>query len=436
MRKINKSQPTRNNPQPTRGGFLYVAVLLVTIIVSMISLAAMSVAQSQLKMATGTTDIEQIRVLARSGIELGMAQIQSDSNWQANIVHGTEHPSSPVGANGGTMTWRLDDDPGGNGKLLTGIGRKDGSEYRLQVGVGTGGSNTVGVPMLVGGTLWVGNYTTDESLVINGGPIRCNSTVTNWGILNSDLEAQGFSNTGSYSGTATVPGGNHAMPDPQTVFDYYVSQGTAIPTGPLDDGLGGLSMDDVLFSPSNNPYGTPNSDGIYIIDCGGKSLSMQNLRVVGTLVIINGGTGTTGTSLKKEVNFEPAYNNYPSLLVQGDLELRITSGSLSEADAGTNFNPSGTPWQGNTDSDTSDSYPSRMAGIVYATGNMTLHGGNKNESFLLNGVLICNGNVVLEKQCQASVDFDSTASNDPPPGFGSSNNGEIIPGTWTRVSTP
>ena len=436
MHKISKSFHVVQGSHPTRGGFLYITVLLVTIIVSMISLAAMSVAQSQLRMASGGTDTEQIRVLAQSGIELGLAEIQNDSSWQTNIVHGTEHPSGGVGANGGTMTWRLDDNPGGNGKLLTGIGRKDGTEYRLQVGVGTGGTSMVGVPLLVGGTLQVGGPSTDESLVVNGGPIRCNSTVTNSGMLTGDLEAQGFINTGSYSGTATVPGGTHGLPDPQSVFDYYISQGTSIPTGPLDDGLGGLDLDNVLLSPSNNPFGTPNADGIYVIDCGGKRLTLETLRVVGTLVILNAGTGPTEAEVKKEVNFEPAYNNYPSLMVQGDLELKITSADISEADAGTNFNPSGTPWQGDTDNEIADTYPSRMAGIVYATGDITLDGGNKNESFLLNGVLICNGNLVLEKDCQASIDFDSTASNNPPPGFDASDNGEIIPGTWTRVSTP
>ena len=195
-------------------------------------------------------------------------------------------------------------------------------------------------------------------------------------------------------------------------------------------------MDGKLLSPSNNPYGTPNPHGIYIIDCGGMSLTLKHLRVVGTLVILNGGTGFLSTDLKKEVNFEPAYNNFPSLMVQGDLEITITSTTFSESAAGTNFNPSGTPWQTVSDSDQSDSYPSRVAGIVYCSRDVTLNGGNKSESFLLNGVLICDRNLLIEKECQASVDFDSSPSNNPPPGFGSSDNGVIVPGTWTRVPTP
>lgn len=435
MRRI--SSPHSVRPSGTaRPGYLLVAVLVTATIVTTIGLAAVSVARSQLRSADGGGDEETARLLARSGVELGIAQINSDPDWQANIVHGAEHPAGGVSADGGTMTWQLENEPGGNGKLLTGIGRSGEAEYRLQVKVGTGGVNSVGAPLLVGGTLWVGNYTTSEDLTVNDGDIRCNSTITNWGTLSGNLEAQGFNNSGTHNGTATVPGAIHQLPDPQQVFDYYVAEGTLLPNGSLDDGEGGLRIVSRLLSPSSNPWGTPNPHGIYVVNAGGKSLSLQRLRVVGTLVVINGGTGWNETKIQKEVNFEPAYPNYPSLMIQGDVDIKINDLDLSETDAARNFNPPGTPWQTNTDSDLSDTYPSRMSGVVYCSGNVTLDGGNIGDSFLLQGVLICGGNLVLEKECQASIDLDPVPAGNPPPGFGTSASGEITPGTWHRIPNP
>lgn len=418
-----------------RGGYLYIGVMVTATIVSIIGFASMTVARTQLRNATLSMDDELVRGLAQSGIELGISQINNDPSWQTNITHGVELPAGGVSVNGGTMHWQLDNN-GTGGKLLTGIGRKGDAELRLQVGVGTGGSTTVGAPLLVGGTLWIGNFTTTELLNVNGGPIRCNSTVTNWGNLSGDLEAQGFNNSGTYSGTSTVPSAIHDLPDPLTVFDYYVAEGTLIPNGPLDDGFGGLSLSDIVLSPSSNPYGSPNPDGIYVINAAGKSLSIQTLRVVGTLVVINGGTGFNDTTIKKEVSFEPAYSNYPSLMVDGDLEITINDGSLSESDNATNFNPAGTPWQGNTDTDQSDSYPSRMAGVIYCSSNILIDGKNANNACRINGALICGGNLKIEKSAAPSFDLDVTPGSNPPPGFGVSSSGQISPGTWKRIASP
>lgn len=431
MKNIRRKRRTNRS----RSGYLYIGVMVTATIVSVVGFASMTVARTQLRNATLGSDDELARGLAQSGIELGIAQINNDPSWQTNITHGVELPAGGVSVNGGTMHWQLDNDAGG-GKLLTGIGRKGDAELRLQVGVGTGGSNTVGAPLLVGGTLWIGNFTATESLNVNGGPVRCNSTITNWGSLTGDLEAQGFSNSGTHSGTATVPSAIHDLPDPETVFDYYVSEGTLISNTPLDDGFGGLSLSDVVLSPSSNPYGSPDPDGIYVIDAAGKSLSLKWVRVVGTLVVINGGSGVNDTEISKEVSFEPAYANYPSLMVEGDLSITMTDFSLSESDRATNYNPVGTPWQGTTDNDQSDSYPSRMAGVIYCGNNLTINGKNANNAARINGVVICEGNVILEQDAQPSFDLDTVPGGNPPPGFGVSSSGQITPGTWKRVASP
>lgn len=441
MRKAIRRGSMKKNVRTTqrrhghRAGYLYVAVVLTATIVSIIGFASMNVARTQLRNATMMTEHELARGLAQSGIELGIAQINSDPGWQTNIVHDTELPTGGVSVNGGTMHWLLEDAPGPNGKLLTGIGRKDDVEVRLQVQVGTGGSSTVGAPLLVGGSI----ITEDalESILANGGPIRSNSSVTNWGTISGNLEAQAFSNYGTYTGTATVPSSVHDLPDPESVFDYYVTEGTLIPNGPLDDGLGGLELENVLLSPFSNPYGAANSDGIYVIDADGKSLDIRNVRIVGTLVVLNGASGLAGqTDIRELVNIEPAYSNYPSLMIDGDVEIEISDLDMSESSLLANLNPSGTPYQGDTDTDQADAYPSRIAGVVYVSGNLNFDGGNHSDAARFNGVLICTGNLSLDRDAQVSIDLDTAPGANPPPGFGVSGSGQISPGSWTRVQSP
>lgn len=123
-------------------------------------------------------------------------------------------------------------------------------------------------------------------------------------------------------------------------------------------------------------------------------------------------------------------------MVDGNLELVITDGFLSESARSVNFNPAGTPWQGETDSDQGDDYPSRIAGIVYTNGNLVLDGGNKSDAALINGAVVCDGNLIVQKSCVASVDLDPIPASNPPPGFGASSSGQLQLGTWHRVPTP
>ena len=59
------------------------------------------------------------------------------------------------------------------------------------------------------------------------------------------------------------------------------------------------------------------SDGnIYVIDCGGQSIMVQNMRLAGTLVLLNTGSNS---AIQGSVNMAPSVANYPTLLVSGSL---------------------------------------------------------------------------------------------------------------------
>ncbi|QDU37526.1 hypothetical protein Mal4_18400 [Maioricimonas rarisocia] len=427
-----RRRTTRTSGHP-RGGFLYIAVMGTATIVAVIALTGLHVARLYLKAATAENERLQAQALASSAIEHALAEFNTNPTWETDYGFNIEYPSPAVAVGGGTFSWKLID--AGNGsKTVQGIGRVGDAVCTYAVDLGSSsGPNYLSYGLLSGGDLWVGNFTTTESLAVNGADICSNATVENWGSITGNVEAQVIDNnggTGTISGTQTAPASVQPLPDPTTVFDWYVSNGTTISNGPLDDGLGGLSLSNCLLSPFNNPFGTANSDGIYVINAAGKPLSIRRCRIVGTLVVLN---ATWGVAIREDINWEPAYPNYPAILVEGDLEIRIHDQNLTEASAGTNFNPLLTPYQGSTDLLQNDSYPSRLAGVIYCSGDMLVDGKNASYSPKIQGAVIVGGWCLIDKTAQISIDYDDTAAITPPPGFGSGDPASIVPGSWRQI---
>ena len=210
------------------------------------------------------------------------------------------------------------------------------------------------------------------------------------------------------------------MPD-STVFDYYVANGTAISYSDLPGG----SINELL-SPASNPYGLgeTNAEGIYVIDCLGQVILVGNCRIVGTLVLLNAGAGSNIGNWGK-LNWAPAVGNYPVLLVQcSDIYFSSGEGTLNESQVG-NMNPSGTPYQGGTDSDATDEYPAIIKGLVYVTGGIRPESAGK-----LVGVMIAGADIAPFSA--TILNYQSTFLDNPPPGFEASATMKISPGSWQK----
>ena len=98
--------------------------------------------------------------------------------------------------------------------------------------------------------------------------------------MNASVEAVGsVSGDGIIHGTTTTGILPRAMPGPQA-FDYYLAHGTVIDVADLGTWAGVPDLRHTLLSPSNNPFGTgeTNPEGIYIIDLAGQSIWIQECR--------------------------------------------------------------------------------------------------------------------------------------------------------------
>ena len=168
--------------------------------------------------------------------------------------------------------------------------------------------------------------------------------ILNEGVIYGDAEARStITNLGTIIGTQTVPVPDKAMPAATVVADYIVLA-TPITYGMV---VGGV-IDKQVLSPGNNPWGATDPDGVYYIDTLGGDLTIRASRIHGTL-IVKCGAGTV--RLETAALLHPYRTDYPTLIVDGDLEVLLDSGDipLSEAQWEISFNPIGTPYEGAAD---------------------------------------------------------------------------------------
>jgi hypothetical protein len=141
---------------------------------------------------------------------------------------------------------------------------------------------------------------------------------------------------------------------------------------------------------------------------------------VGTLLLLSAGSGSQITA---SVNWTTAVANFPALLVDGSLAFNFADAPLGETT--TNFNPPGTPYDGNSDTDFEDSFPSVIAGLVYVSFDAT-----SNNHPVIDGVVVI-GNT-LHVFADFDLSYQTTFFGDPPPGFVVYDKMKVSSGSWRQ----
>jgi hypothetical protein len=192
-----------------------------------------------------------------------------------------------------------------------------------------------------------------------------------------------------------------------------------------------------LLGPGLNQLytGAPtNSNGIYWIDCGGGKLTIDRSRILGTLLVLNPGTGSCIDH--GPIHISPYSAGYPALVVNGNFTIRPSFRGLNEAEsseAGTNFNPTEMPYEFNnvlcnsTDTSPNDIYPSEILGLVAVSGNLTFENQPRVRGQIVVGGTI-TGTVDLEHRLDAVYS--------PPPGFTGSTTYERRHASERKVVLP
>jgi hypothetical protein len=418
-----------NNCAEARRGSIYVAVLGVATIIALITMAAIHLARNEVLVLAGSQQMAQAELLSQSAVEFAICRIKSDVNWRTTFTSGTEVPSGSSWTSLGTGSFKfvvtdadgnLANDPT-DVVTVCGIGKAGLAIQEMTVELEPTGTALD----CLSATLHSG-----DDMDLKGQTLVCDRVVSCNGDIKGGPAAKIIGDAWA-TGTKidpTVTGSKlksqspaRQMPNVLTLWDYYLANGTAIDITSVPSQI----MERVVLSAASNPYGEVNPQGIYIIDTQGLSLTIQDVRIVGTLVVISPAATTHLSSL---INWSSQTANYPALLVAGDLSMEWSGGtSLSEATAATNFNPVGTPFNGVTDSDMADTYPGIIKGMIYCAGQLTT-----TARCVMQGNLVVGGKVDIN--ADMTIAYGAAPATYPPPGFATGNVMRVIPRTFKRVA--
>ena len=404
-----------------RGSALAMAVLGVATMLMLIAASTLDLTQSRLIAEDLLSDAAQARLGAISAIESAIQYCNSTPSWRTAMTHGS--PADRMLANN-KITFTLYDDSDSN------LANRDTDPVRIAATAECGVAKqamTATARALPLTCLNAAVHANNNMTVLAGGvitnnrPLSGGSNATVNGTVNGDVECV---NTVSGSGSITGTIKNNVTPKEMPIVGtiaYYESLGSPLDYASLSNAGGsGKSMKELLVSPTRNPAGTANALGIYVINCGGGDLTIDSSRIVGTLIIKNPGSGSKVTNT---VNWAPAVANYPTLIVEGSITIELTGAPLNEATAALpNYNPPDTPYQGASNTTSTDTYPCVIQGLIYQSGSLTLQGTTE-----IRGIVVCWGDVTVNGI--VNVVYDSSYINNPPPRF-VSHRLAVNPGSW------
>ncbi|QDU57438.1 hypothetical protein [Aeoliella mucimassa] len=426
--------PTSKSLKTGRPGTVYIAVLGVTLTVAVLASVAVSIVRIERRVDASHDAMRTSHWLARTASESAIIHVTQDPQWRTSLESGDE--STHLELDGGTYFWRVIDPDGDFDDDLRdciwieGIGQVGEALSVEKVRLMPTGTplSCLEVAMLVddsfglsSGSYWVHTIIRTNQTVASNDDVAVGTGSRE---IDGDAEAADYA-SGNVTGTKTSRVAQRELPN-DDYLTYYQSAGTWIPLDSLEsDGIN-YEMNDKVLSPNANPYGVPNPEGIYLIDCQGKNVEINYCRIVGTLVLINPGSQS---AIPVSSSLEPAVPNYPALLVDGDFALAVSDywySGLYEDYRRINYNPPGTPYMGVDDYDYNDYYPAGIFGLVYVSGDLHVTGNT-----LISGGLIC-GDFSISSSKTLEVNYDSVYWDNPPPGFAKDDPMQVIPASWQR----
>lgn len=401
---------------PARRGSIYVIVMATTLVVLVLSMGAIATQRTLAAARAAAREEAQARRLAASAAELAIESAQNTLRWRS----GSASPIfDSLELDGGFISAAAGDPVDSNISnnitdpiLITATGRIGSARQKVSVRANV---NPAYLSCLWGVMHAGGGITITSASIRSTSPITANGSVSaSSSSVRCDVSAGGSITGSTYGGTNTGSQPARAMPSADVVTTY-----AAMATPISYNALNGGRIRRTILSGNSNPYGDVNTSGIYSINCGGASLEIQDCRITGTLVITNCPTLTITNS----VHFSPWDPGLPVLITSGSIVLSTVATDVYETTAG-NLNPSGDPYEGGTDSDQSDTYPSIITGLVYAAGNIQFTGRST-----IVGAVVAGGNISL--QSGSNVVLWRSLTN-APPGF-VTRAFEIDSTTWKKV---
>ncbi|MBN2377543.1 MAG: hypothetical protein JXD22_14175 [Sedimentisphaerales bacterium] len=201
------------------------------------------------------------------------------------------------------------------------------------------------------------------------------------------------------------------LPIGQSVYDFYAPKATIIPYQ--------NEIFAKLLSPTNNPWGATNPDGVYLMNCSDNKVVIKQSRIVGTLILVH---PKNDSAVEISVNWQPARTDYPAFIILGgDFEFKIDR-SINEWEINADLSLPGEPGYGSKFS----TYDGEVHGMIFSTNKLIL-----NQDTRLYGMVISLTELNLKDYSR--IDPDPLAEN---PDIQPFVNPALLPlqGTWRTVA--
>jgi hypothetical protein len=398
-------------------GSTYLMVLSSSMIVTVIGLASLLAIRVQRRSMQMTNDAAEARLYAQSAIELGLLYVQ-DQNWRSTWSNGTWLSDQPLG-NGCFSLEGTDprdnnlSDSEEDPVILTGTGMKGTAVHKVQITLIPTVKPLESLNTCLHSRDDIGIANGDQLTVV-GAPVSANDRLSNNGTIDGDAEAGRIASQGTISGTLTVPAPSKAMPDTDIINDYINKATWIVYAGTIEN---------EVLTPTHNPWGWANSEGVYYIYTYNNNLTIRNSRIQGTLIV---NTGYGRLTLDDAVFMQSYRSYYPTLIVHGRTKIQCDGNVLSEVSCDTNFNPSWGPYLDQSDDDKLDEYPNEIQGLVHVTERLELE-----HHTCIRGTVICHDDVDCEDQ--VTIIHDPSLSVRPLEGYISIEGVHVSPGSCQQV---
>jgi hypothetical protein len=408
-----------------------VLILMVSMIVLVTGLGAVSLSRSNIRSTVATRDWSEAGLGASSGIEYALAVMNTSPTWRSDAASGTPIGPITVGRSAAIIALvdesdaDLDDDNTQPVRVysVAKVGAAARAYSLLCAPSSTTGMDVLRCPVHSAGNITVAAA---GAAVVSGGPLSANNQITNSAALVSDIETNTLNSSGYIQGFVQTGMPAKAMPG-TTAWTALAATATTIPWGST-----GGTIDRAVLGPGINTVGGGvNASGVYAINVPILStLTIRRSRICATLLITL--SASSALVVKDENAWDPPSTSKPALLVRGGLFSSANLGGssastvLSEPDNATNYNPAGAPFNSLTDTDTADTYPCELHGLFHFIDAATAVTISSNVRVV--GSIIVQGNATINTT--ATLTASPTLMSSPPTGYAAVGPMTPVPGTY------
>lgn len=305
----------------SRRGSIYLAVLAAAAIISVVGVSSLLAMRVLNRANNLTSELSDARLLAQSGVNVTLQWMRADDTWRTDRPNGVWETDMPLGD--GTVTIEvcdpddddLDDSPYDPVTIRVTAVRGD-SRHMLEVDAEPVYERYA--------ALRDSALHADDDVVVDsnarltnmGRRVSTNFQLDNKGVITGAAAAINIGTPGS------VQGGLTTLPDPlespdSSAIQPYIAVATPVAAAP--------EIANRLIAPGPGEALHPVYGRVFHIDTS-SDIVIRNVRVYGTLVIT---TQNNKVTLSDAVLLQPVRPGQPALLVDGDLDLDIDSGSTA-----------------------------------------------------------------------------------------------------------